>query len=317
MIISAVSFVLIFILSAFFSGAEMAFVSADKVRLRKLADGGDSAAKTVMGFYEKPQRFLISILIGNNITQIFTTAILTYIFIQFWKLENQWLVTLIMAPLMIVFGEMVPKDYCRLKANMFLMKNTFWLKLFFAIFYYPAEFFLRSVNFFLPPTEAGARKSIFVNEEEFRSLIEESVRLGVVNRYQKKMIDTILDFERTSVSSVMIPLELVPKVDIAATVGEVKATARETHSRMVLVYEEDPSIVVGMIYVYDLLFENRDDLELKQFLRSPIFLPQGNSVENAFLTLQAKRQSYAVVMSADGDVIGAVPIERLLTYNPV
>jgi CBS domain containing-hemolysin-like protein len=317
MIFLALTFVFIFILSAFFSGAEMAFVSADKVRLRKLADGGDSAARAVMAFYDKPQRFLISILIGNNITQVAATALLSYVFIECWTIENQWLVTVIMAPLMIVFGEMVPKDFCRVKADQFLIKSVLWLKLFFAIFYFPAEFFLRSVHFFLPPTSTGSRKSIFVNEEEFRSVIEESVRSGVVSRYQKKMIDTILDFERTSVASVMIPLEKVAKVEITATVGEVKTAARQTGSRMILVYEEDPSIVVGMIYVYDLLFETQDGLELRNFLRSPIFLPQSSSVENAFLTLQAKRQSYAVVMSSEGDVIGTVPIERLLTYNSI
>lgn len=314
MIIPIVAFIVIFLLSAFFSGSEMAFVSADKVKLRKFADAGDAAARRAMQFYGKPQRFLISILIANNVAQIAPTAILAYLFKQYLAIENHWIVTLVMAPLAIVFGEMVPKDYCRLRANTVMLRMSVWMSVFFKIFYFPAVFFLRVVNFFLGFLDPNPRKSIFVNEEEFRSVIEESVRSGVVSRYQKKFIDTILDFERIRVSTVMIPLAEVPKAEISATVGEIKKIARETHSSMILVYEEDPSIVVGMIYVYDLLFEKNESLELKRFLRPPIFLPQSTSIENAFLTLQAKRQSHAVVMDAEGDVVGTVPIERLLTH---
>lgn len=182
--------------------------------------------------------------------------------------------------------------------------------------YFPATLFLKTADFFLGSTQAKRIKGIFVNEEEFRSVIDESARSGVVSRYEKKIIDTILDFERIVVAKVMIPLESVPKMDItSATVGQVKALARQTRSRMVLVYEEEPSLVVGMIYVFDLLFEKGDSGELKTFLRSPVFLPHNTTIEKAFLTLQARRQSYAVVTDDEGDVVGAVPIERLLTHS--
>jgi putative hemolysin len=313
MIALAVAFLLILAASAFFSGWEMAFVSADKVKLRRLADSGDRGAQSVMALYEKPQRLLIGILIGNNVTNIAATTILAYAFKTFLHVENHWLVTAVMVPLVIVFGEMVPKEYCRMKANAFLMGNVFWLRFFFKLFYFPAVFFLKTASLLLPQAQTQSRRSLFVNEEEFRSLIEESVRSGIVSRDQKKMIDVILDFERISIASVMIPLADVFKAEITATVGELKDMARGSGARMILIYEEDPAIVVGMIYVYDLLFETNDRAELGKFLRSPIFLPQGTSIESAFLTLQSKRQSYAVVMDAEGDVVGAVAIERLLT----
>jgi CBS domain containing-hemolysin-like protein len=81
---------------------------------------------------------------------------------------------------------------------------------------------------------------------------------------------------------------------------------------MVLVYEEIPSIIVGMIYVFDLLFEEDEKKGLKNYLRAPIFLPRSTSNEKAFLTLQEKRQSFALVTDMKREVIGAVPIERLL-----
>ncbi|MDD5672107.1 MAG: hypothetical protein PHN49_10750, partial [Candidatus Omnitrophica bacterium] len=85
-----------------------------------------------------------------------------------------------------------------------------------------------------------------------------------------------------------------------------------TKSRIVLVYEEIPSIVVGMIYVFDLLFEENEEQSLKNYLRSPVFLSHQTSAETAFLTLQQKRQSVAFVMDTEGEVAGVVPIERLM-----
>ena len=76
--------------------------------------------------------------------------------------------------------------------------------------------------------------------------------------------------------------------------------------------EEIPSIIVGMIYTFDILFEEDANKPLKDFLRAPIFLPNSTSIEKAFLTLKHKRQSYAVVTDARGEAVGAVPIEKLL-----
>ena len=151
-----------------------------------------------------------------------------------------------------------------------------------------------------------------MNEEEFRSVIEESTKSGIVAPHEKKLIDTILDFERIHVESVMIPVDKISKVDITAKVGDVKVLARRTHQKMLLVTEEIPTLIVGMIYVFDLLFEKNDEQGLKNYLRSPIFLPRNTSIEKAFLTLQHKRQSFAVVTDAHGEVTGVVPIERLL-----
>ena len=110
-----------------------------------------------------------------------------------------------------------------------------------------------------------------------------------------------------------MPVEKVAKVEIAQPCAAVREIARKTQSRMVLVYEEIPSIIVGMIYVFDTLFEEDEQRPLQSYLRAPIFVPRNMSIEKAFLTLQQKRQSFAVVTDSYGEVIGVVPIERLFT----
>lgn len=312
MISLILSFFICLVLSAFFSGAEMAFISSNKFKLRELADAGSRPAQTILSLHDHPHEFLTTILIGNNIVNIAATVLFTvWLDLQF-GIENEWLVTAIMAPLLIIFAEMVPKDYCRLRSHAFLLKYSGWLKVLSRLFYFPTVAILKAVDSFLAPLAKATPKSIFVDEEEFRSLIDESTKSGIVTTREKKLIDTVLDFERIHVESVMIPVERVLKVDITGKIGDVKEIARKSQQKMVLVTEEIPTLIVGMIYVFDLLFEENVDQGLKNYLRSPIFLPRHTSIEKAFLTLQEKHQSFAVVTDVNGEVIGVVPIERLL-----
>ena len=305
-------FVLCFLLSAFFSGSEMAFVSANKLKIRQLADSGDPAARLVMRLYEHPQRFLTALLIGNNIVNVTATTIFTYEVERYFGLTNEWLVLAVIAPLLLIFGETVPKDYCRIRSQSFLLSYSGVLTQMARLFYYPVRIILGLVDFFLSPWRGRKQKNIFVSEEEFRSVIQESVKSGVISGPEKHLIDTILDFEKITVRDVMTPLSRVPMVSITDTIGKAREAARQSHSKLLLIYEEIPAIVVGMIYVFDLLFEEDESGGLKKFLRSPVFIPFGTSIERAFLTLQDKHQSFAVVTDNVREVVGIVPIEKLL-----
>lgn len=312
MIVLILLFVVCLVLSAFFSASEMAFTSTNKLKLRELADKGNKPAQGIMRLYDYPQRFLTAILINNNLANLTATAVLTVALQNYFGIANEWVVTAILAPVLIVFGEMVPKDYGRLQSREFLLRHSTLLGILSRLFHYPILAVLKAVDLFLGPLGAATHKSIFVDEEEFHLLIDESAKSGVVSLHEKQLIDTILNFERIHVESAMIAVDKIPKVPLIGRVGDVKEIARRTGSKMVLVYEEIPTLIVGMLYVFDLLFEERDDQNLKNYLRSPIFLSRTTSIEKAFLTLQQKRQSFAVVTDDDGEVIGAVPIERLL-----
>lgn len=311
-----ISLILIFFLclaiSAFFSASEMAFVSINKLKLRELSDQGNKHAQVLLRMQQNPQNFLTAVLIGNTILNVTATAIFTYMLDALFGIRNEWIITAILAPILIIFCETVPKDYGRMRSKGFLLGSAGILKFIEGVFHWPVKWILKAVDSFLSSLGAGEHKSIFVSEEEFRVLIEESAHSGVLAHHEKQLVDTILDFERIHIDSVMIPLEKLPKVEIRESLLGVKAIARQSKSRMVLVYEEIPSLVVGMIYVFDLLFEEEENQPLRKYLRSPIFLQRNISIEKAFLTLQEKRQSFAVVTDASGEIIGAVPIERLL-----
>ncbi len=308
-------FFLCLVLSAFFAASEMAFVSVNRLKLRQLADSGDPAASAVLRFYEKPQEFLTLLLIGNNMVNVAVASMVTIQLEKRFGIANEWVVLAIAAPVLLIFCETVPKDYARIRAQSFLLGYSGLMGGILRLFRLPVRAVLGAVHFFLKPLQAAKPKSIFVNEEEFRSLIQESVRLGVISRPEKRLIDTILDFEKIKVEDVMVPFERIPKVDLAADIEAAKKVAKAHQSRMLLVYEELPEIIVGMIYVFDILFEEDETIGLKKFLRAPIFIPSQTSIEKAFLTLQDKRQSYALITGKSMAVIGAVPIESLVAFS--
>ncbi|MCM8775935.1 MAG: CNNM domain-containing protein, partial [Candidatus Omnitrophica bacterium] len=269
--------------AAFLAGSEMAFISANRLKLRELADKGNRSAALMLQLYERPDHFLAVLLVATNLAMVSATALFTVIMKTGLKIENEWLVTAVMAPVFIIFAEMVPKDYCRLRSQEFLLRYVGLLKLLSVCFHYPTLMILKGVEFLLKPLGSVMSKSIFVDEEEFRSLIEESTKSGVVTHQEKQLINTILDFERIRVDAVMMPVDKAPKISITGNISEVKDLARKARSKMILVYEELPSIIVGMIYVFDILFVENNEEGLKNYLRSPIFLPCHTSIEKAFL----------------------------------
>lgn len=301
--------------SALFSMCEMAYVSSDKARLRQLVLSGSRSAKRVLALHDKPHDFMTSILIANNIVNVFAVMTATYLFQRYARIENEWVITAVMAPLLIVFGELVPKDFGRVHAMVILLRFSPLIIGLQKMLGIVTRIVTLAVDGVMKSVVSDTKKSIFVSEREFRSLIEESVKHGIVSTHEKKIIDTILDFEKVYVGSVMIPVAQVPKIDIHSNLKEARRVAREFGFPMLLVYEEDPSIIMGMIYVFDLLFESNPHQALKPHLRSPIFLSQGLSVERAFIEMKERRQSFALVTDAEGEVIGAVPIERLFIWN--
>ena len=300
------------LVSAFFYAAEMAFLSTDRVKLRDEAERGDPQARRLLGLYAEPREFLTTLLIGNNFVNITAAVLLTAFLEARLAIHNEWVVTALLAPILIVFGETVPKSYGRYRARGFLLDHTALILFFARLFAWPSQILLQASEVFLGGKQGSGGKNIFVSEDEFRFLIEESVRSGVLEEHEKKLVERILDFERIPVERVLVPVAAVPQVELSEKVRDAKEKARSTGSKIILVYEEIPSIVIGMIYVFDLLFEEDDQKGLRDYLRSPIFVSKDTSLEKAFLTLQEKRQSFALVTDPHREVMGIVNVESLL-----
>lgn len=301
----------LFGLCAFLAASEMAFISIHPVYLREQAEKGERGAESVLQLRENNQHFLGTVLIATNMSQVALTALMSYLLESHFSIRAEWLMTLIMAPLMLIFCEMLPKEYARLHAMGFLTRQVGLLMILYKALYIPAHAFMRGTEILFPKLKSENEK-IFTNEEEFKALVSESQKIGVLDPHERDFVNMILDFERISVRTVMTPLAQVAAVDLRSDVSDVRICARQKGDRVVLVYEEDPSIVAGVIYVFDLLVKQRENGPLSEFLKAPLFIPQTMPLEEAFQILRKKRQSFALVTDDRYEVLGVVPIENLL-----
>lgn len=303
-----------FLLSIFFSMAEMAFVSANRLKLRKLVREKKKEALIVQGFHRNPKQFLASVLIGNNLVNISFVVMVTYLFEKYLNVENQWLVTLVTAPFLIIFAETAPKDYGRQQANHVIYQIARPLQFVCRLFSPVTASILWLGDILLKIFRSYEKKSPFVTKEEFAFVIEESAKHGVITNEEKRLVGIILNFERIRVEEMMVPLREVPHIDITKNVWELKDIARRSKKPFVLVYEEIPSIIVGTIYIFDVLFERNENRPLGAFLKPPLFVFKDESAEKTFLKLQQNHQSFAVVLDENREAIGTVSIDDLLAF---
>ena len=305
---------LMFVLMGFFAGSEMAFLSCNKLKLKHRADQHDHAARIIHRYQREPKFFLTAVLIGTNLAHVTLTSLFTYLMNKQFQITQEWLVTLILAPLVIIFAETVPKDWFRQKADDFIYRFAYLLRFFDRLFLPFSRSMLMITDFLIALTFPKIKRNPFVTKEEFRYVIDESSRTGVLLEHEKRLIHTILNLDMIHVQEVMTPLKEFPQLELSKKIGDVKEIARSTKKHIVLIYEEIPSLVVGIVHVFDVLFEDNPDEGLRRFLRPPLFIPQDMSAEKAILLLQSKRSSYAAVTDANQEVVGVVGVDHLIRF---
>ncbi len=306
--------ILAFIGLGFFAGSEMAYLSCNKLKLRHLADEGDPKARIVMRFHQDPKRFLTTVLLGTNLMHVTTAGLFTYFLENYLQIKQEWIIASILSLLIIIFAETIPKDWFRHKADDFIYRFAFLLDFVDRLFNRVSKVLMALTDFLISTTAPDVKRSPFVTREEFRYVIEESAKGGILLEHEKKLIDTILNLGSLRVEEVMIPVEKFPKVSLTDKVREVKEVARRTKTQAILVYEEIPSLIVGVIYVFDVLFEENEDETLSRYLKAPLFISQDTTAEKAIFLLQSKHASNGAVINSDREVVGVVSLENLIRF---
>ncbi len=301
-----------FVLSGFFSGAEMAYLSCNKLKLRHLADKGDKKAQIILRFYKNPKQFLTTILVGTNLANVTMIALVVYICDKKFHIEQEWIVTFVLALVIIIFAETIPKDWFRCRADDFIYRFASLLEFFDRLLRGFSKVLIWLTDILLSVTSSQLKRNPFVTREEFRYVIEESAKGGVLLEHEKRLVDSILNLSSRRVDEVMMPLIGFPKVSLFSTVRDVKSIAQKTKTDAVVVYEEIPSLVVGIVYVFDILFEEDDSSYLSRYLRSPLFISHDTPLEKALALLQSKHVTYGAVINPNRDVIGVVNAESLI-----
>ncbi len=303
------------ILEGFFSGSETALISLNRLKLRSLAQKNDRKALLILKMLENPDRLLGTTLVGTNISVICASIVLTTFLFTKFSLKSEALVTFILAPVILIFGEMIPKAVFRQKADR-LGRNLIFVLKFFSLILFPIVTIVTSFSKLILKIgkKAGPRKkfSLFVTRDELRYLIRESEKEGIVEPHERSIIYHIFDFGAKRLKDVMIPLEQIKSVDLGMSISEFKELAGKSLFSRFPVYDETRNFFIGLIYILDVLHEEEKAVSLRNFLRPMLFFSGEDLIDEVLFKLQSERQHMAIVLDASHKPVGLVTIKDLL-----
>ncbi|MFO7815776.1 MAG: hemolysin family protein [Halanaerobiales bacterium] len=313
MYINLIGFVLLLILSGFFSGSETAFMSANRVRIRELANEGDKKAKRVDQLLEDQTELLTTILIGNNLVNIAASAIATSIAIDIFGSKGVGIATGVVTFIILVFGEITPKSignsnpirYAKL-ASIIL----YWLeKLLYPIILFFTVLIKKLIG------ENRMISSAFISEEEVRRFVNVSEEEGAIKESEKEMIQSVFEFDDIVVKEIMVPRIDMVCINKNASIEELVDLAVDKGHSRIPVYEESIDDIIGLIYVKDLLQllqKGKENLTLEDLIKPIYFIPESKQINKLLKEMQNRREHMAVILDEYGGTSGLITIEDLL-----
>lgn len=305
--------VLLLGLSAFFSSSEVAFMSSNKIKLRRLRDDGSEEARIVLELLEKPEELLSVILIGNNLVNVAAASIATDLSIRAFGSLGVGLATGVITFLLLTFGEITPKAYAVKNPEKFVMRISRVMRILVTTLN-PVAVFLAWVSDYILKRlglEVKRRKSL-ITEEEIEYLLRVGEEEGVLSGDERKLMSNVMRFMDLPVTSAMIPKDHLVMFNVDSKVGGVLEVFRKTgHSRYPL-YDGSEDNVVGMLHVKDLLRSGvRGGDEVRHVMRRIIKVPPTTKLYDVLKMMREKKTHMAVVVSG-GELLGAVTLETLL-----
>ena len=303
--------ILIFLLmESFFSGSEIGVVSADQMKLRHDAAKGSRGAKLALEILKKPEWLLSTTLVGTNIAVVSNTTIVTALMIELFGEQNSWFAIILVAPLIWIFGEIVPKSIFQQRANSITPRAIFLLRLASFLFYPILIVFTLTTRLF---TWGFGQKiqNPFTLREEILTMLQMPAAEGDIQPEEKDMIQRIFSFSETTAYEVMIPLIDVVAIERGATCGEAITLAHaQAHIRLP-VYDERVDKVVGVLNALELL--NADPLKpVKPFIRDVRYVPASKNISELLLDLRKDGDTVAVVVDEFGGAQGLVTMEDIM-----
>lgn len=305
---------IIFILfSSYFSGVEIAVYCINRVRLQYKVKRGVRKAIILRKLLDNPQALICTILIGNNVLNYLASATFTGLLPKYLPNVNpELLATLILAPVMLVFAEVVPKDFCQRKADTFLYAVSPSVR-FFSQLFYPLVFLLEYVNkipqlFF----KKLRRKTHIFTPYRLGFFIREGAEEGVISDYQDVMARNIMELRNIPVKKIMIPLKQVAQVPYDTNSDQIKILAKSIRFSRMPVYKGVKNNIIGFINLFDFLSSDKKDPVANDFLKKTELLDEETPIDDALMKMQKSKQRLAVVIGKNKKSVGIVTIKDLV-----
>ena len=304
---------ILLLLSAFFSSAETALTTVNKIRIRSLADEGSKCAKTVLEITDNSGKMLSAILIGNNIVNLSAASLTTSLPNSFGG-SRVAIASAVLTVAILLFGEITPKTMATIHAERMALIYAPVIRIFMKVMT-PAIFIINGMSMgvlFLLRVDPKAGKRA-MTENELRTIVDVSHEDGVIESDEKEMIYNVFDLGDARAKDVMVPRVHVTFADAQSTYNELIELFREDKFTRLPVFEETTDNVIGTINMKDLLlFDNTKEFHVRDILREAYFTYEYKSISELLVEMRQASFNIAIVLDEYGETAGLITLEDIL-----
>ena len=312
-----VAFLVCLVLSAFFSSAEAAFISLPKLRIRYLVESGVKGAKKLAKAAERPERFLATVLLGNNLVNVAAATLGTIMaVVAFGAIKGPIVATLGVTALILIFGELIPKTLAVHHAQRLSLAYINPLRIIeWCLYPFVLALGRIGLGFTKMVTEPGEDGKL-VSEGEIRSAISAGESEGVVEQGEAEMLHKVFEFTDRPVSKIMIPRTEIAWVEQGTKLSDFLNIYTQTPYSRFPVYKDNTDNVVGILSAKDVLMNlaegfNGDEAVIDDLIRPAYFVPESKRLGELLTEMRDGGYHIVIVVDEFGGMAGMVTLGQL------
>ncbi len=304
-------FVLLCIVSeAFFAGSELAILSADQLTLEGQAAAGDAVAKRVLWFKRHPDQLFGTTLIGTNISTVSGSTVASLSLLSIDPHHGEWWAMLIMSPLVLMGGEILPKSIAQYNAVQ-MAKRIATPLMFFNRLFKPVVWLIEKYTKVLSNRfnlEKGHRKGISREELVYLVRSEEND----FEDDERDLIAKIFEFSHLQAEDIMVPLAELEALPKGSTVEDGVHFIQSHGFSRIPIFEQRVDQIIGVVHHLDLLTAQSKDEAIEAMMRPVIYAPEMQDVHDLLLEVQSASASLVVVVDEFGGAVGIITLEDMI-----
>lgn len=313
-VIQLLILLILVLLSGFFSSAETAMTTVNRIKIRSLAEEGNKSALVLEKIIKEYSKMLSTILIGNNIVNISASSLTTTLALKIWGNFAVSIATGLLTVTILLCGEIVPKTWASLNAESISLRYSYivygLMKILTPVIYI-VDILSNAILklFHIDPD----KKVISITENDIRTYVDVGHEGGNIEPEEREMIYNVFDFSDSVAKDIMIPRIDMTTISIDASYHDLLSVFRDTMYTRIPVFEEDNDNIVGIVNVKDLLLiEDIEHFSVRDCLREAYYTYEFKNTSDLLMEMRENTSTIAFVLNEYGSTVGMVTLEDLL-----
>ena len=307
--------VVLFLLSAFFSGSETALMSVNKYKMRHQAKLNNKGAKAAKKLLENPDKIIGVILLGNNLTNILITQITTLVALRLYGNLGLAIATGLLTIFILIFAELTPKTIGEMHSEKVAYSSSLLYKPMLVLLY-PFVFLINLIANSLIKI-LGLKQNLSkgtLSSEELKTILgDTSIKFS---KPHLGMLESIIDLEKATVEDIMIPRSDIYGIDLGEDIASVVNNFKNTPYTRIPVFEDNIEHLLGLVHIKNiapmLASKSIDTEKIKSLIKKPYYIVSGTSLYRQLVNFQKEKRRIGFIVDEYGEIQGLVTLEDIL-----